>query len=99
MGYGRIGSKDTNWEGYAAQKAAAGKSANKLMIGLPSHLGEWRGSELAEHLEWLVTDGEVGVAFWDAQLRHASWRTPEVWNSFRTIRGRTAEADEAMAGQ
>jgi len=87
MGYDRIGSKDTNWCGYAAQKAAAGTYSRKLMIGLPTHKGEWREGTLADHLQWLVADGEVGVAFWDAQLRNEEWRKPAVWKSLGKIRG------------
>jgi hypothetical protein len=85
MGYDQTGSRDTDWRGYASQKKAAGEFASKLMIGLPSHKGEWRGASLSEHLKWLVSDGEVGVAFWDAQLRSANWRKPDVWKSLQTV--------------
>ena len=88
MGYQEIGANAPEWRGYAAQKAAAGEHASKLMIGLPSGRGEWRGNNLKEHLAWLQADGQVGVSFWDAQLRSEEWRKPEVWQTLNEIRGR-----------
>lgn len=43
---------ETQLAGYASQKKAAGEFASKLMIGLPLHKGEWRGTTLDEHLKW-----------------------------------------------
>ncbi len=87
MGYAETGSKASGWQSYAFQKAAAGKHSGKLMIGLPSHESEWLGNELKEHLQWLKTSGEVGVAIWDAQLRSSAWRQPAVWRALGEIRG------------
>jgi len=88
MGYEEIGSGAPGWRGYAAQKEAAGKHASKLMIGLPSGKEAWRGNSLMEHLQWLRKDNQVGVSFWDAQLRSEAWRTPDVWRVLGEIRGR-----------
>ena len=88
MGYEEIGAQAPGWRSYAAQKAAAGEHAAKLMIGLPSGRGEWRGSGLVEHLRWLKGDGEVGVSFWDAQVKGVDWRKSETWMTVREISGR-----------
>jgi hypothetical protein len=86
MGYGQTGSDAPKWRAYSFQEAAAGEHAQKLMIGLPSHRDEWQGRALLEHLEWLKNNESVGVSFWDAQLRGADWRQPEVWHILRQIR-------------
>jgi hypothetical protein len=87
MGYEEIGAKAPEWRNYAFQKAAAGEQAAKLMIGLPSARNEWRGNGLMEHLQWLKADGQVGVSFWDAQVRSEDWRKAEVWEILGEIRG------------
>jgi hypothetical protein len=88
MGYEEIGVKAPEWRSYASQKAAAGEHASKLMIGLPSGRGEWRGSRLVEHLRWLKDEGEVGASFWDAQVKSSDWRKSETWMTLREISGR-----------
>jgi hypothetical protein len=87
MGYEEIGAKAPEWRSYAFQKAAAGEQAAKLMIGLPSGRNEWRGNGVMEHLQWLKADGQVGVSFWDAQVRAENWRKAEVWQILGEIRG------------
>ena len=82
-----IGAHAPEWRSYASQKAAAGGQAAKLMIGLPSGRNEWRGDGVMEHLRWLKADGQVGVSFWDAQVRAEAWRTREVWKTLGEIRG------------
>lgn len=86
MGYQEIGANAPEWRSYSSQKAAAGDHASKLMIGLPSDRNEWRGNSAMEHLRWLRNDGQVGVAFWDAQLRADTWRTADLWNVLIGIR-------------
>ncbi len=86
MGYEEIGANAPEWRSYAFQKAAAGAQASKLMIGLPSGRNEWRGNGAMEHLQWLRNDGQVGVAFWDAQVRADAWRKPELWSVLSDIR-------------
>jgi len=86
MGYEQIGANAPEWRSYAFQKAAADEHASKLMIGLPSGRNDWRGNGVMEHLQWLRNDGQVGVAFWDAQVRAEAWRKPEVWQVLVKIR-------------
>jgi len=88
MGYEEIGANAPEWRSYAFQKAAAGEHASKLMIGLPSGRNEWRGNGVREHLDWLQADGEVGVSFWDAQLKGDAWRDAAVWKILGEICGR-----------
>ena len=88
MGYEEIGAAAPEWRGYAAQKAAAGEHASKLMIGLPSGRNEWRGNSVQEHLQWLKADGGVGVSFWDAQVKGSAWHTPEVWKTLGDLGGK-----------
>jgi hypothetical protein len=88
MGYEETGSTAPEWRSYAFQKAAAGEQAFKLMIGLPSGRNEWRGNSVIEHLQWLQADGEVGVSFWDAQVKGTAWQRPEVWKALGEIRGK-----------
>jgi hypothetical protein len=88
MGYDQIGANAPEWRSYTFQTAAAGEHASKLMIGLPSGRNEWRGNGLMEHLQWLKDEGQVGVSFWDAQLRADAWLKPEVWSALRDIRER-----------
>lgn len=81
MGYDEIGAKAPDWRSFEAQKRAAGVHAAKLLLGLPSHLAEWRGSPLEEHLAWFRQNPTVGVAIWDAQLGSPAWRQASVWRA------------------
>lgn len=85
MGYAETGASAKAWRAFAAQKAAAGEHAAKLMIGVPSDKAEWQGAKALTHLRWLRENG-VGVALWDAQLDDTTWRTREVWSTLREIR-------------
>jgi hypothetical protein len=87
MGYEEIGAKAPEWRSYASQKAAAGEHVSKLMIGLPASRNEWRGNNVMEHLQWLKTNGQAGVSFWDAQVKAEAWRKTEVWRILGEIRG------------
>ncbi|HWN94055.1 MAG TPA: glycosyl hydrolase family 18 protein [Methylomirabilota bacterium] len=91
MGYEEIGANAPEWRSYAFQKTAAGEHASKLMIGLPSGRNEWRGNSAMEHVQWLKADDEVGVSFWDAQVRANAWQKPEVWRTLVEIRTGRAE--------
>jgi GH18 family chitinase len=87
MGYESIGASAPEWRAYAAQRDAAGTSAAKLQIGMPSGKDNWKGNTALEQLNWVKTDGKTGVAIWDAQFRNAAWRKPEVWEKLKAIRG------------
>jgi hypothetical protein len=58
------------------------------MIGLPAGRNEWRGNNVTEHLDWLKADGQVGLSFWDAQVKGSSWHTLEVWKTVAEIGGK-----------
>lgn len=86
MGYERIGANADQWRAYAAQKAAAGTNAAKLLIGVPSSKPDWLGNTAAEHLDWIARDTDVGVAIWDARFTAPYWQTPEAWKTLKRIR-------------
>lgn len=93
MGYEHIGYDAAEWRSYAAQKEAAGPNANKLLIGVPSHKDEWQNHTAQEQIDWLITDGSMGIGIWDAQLEAPAWRTKELWEKVRKISGRPAGAE------
>jgi hypothetical protein len=96
MGYEEIGANALEWRSYAQQKAAAGELSSKLMMGLPSGRDQWRSNSVMEQLQWLKTEGGVGVSFWDAQVNSKAWQKPEVWKTLREIRdGRKAKSKTA----
>jgi hypothetical protein len=86
MGYDNIGATAPEWRAYAAQRDAAGKHAGKLQIGMPSGKDAWQNNSAIEQLKWVRDDGKTGIAIWDAQLRAAAWKTPEVWQLISDIR-------------
>jgi hypothetical protein len=85
MGYQESGLNAAEWRAYAAQEKAAGTSAAKLQIGMPSHRDQWQGNTALEQLAWVGKDAAMGVAIWDAQLSAPGWRTPQVWQAVRAI--------------
>jgi hypothetical protein len=87
MGYESTGADAPGWRSYAAQKAAAGTNAWKLLLGLPAFKNSWQQQALQEHLNWITANGGVGIAIWDAQLSAPAWRQPEVWRAIATVRG------------
>jgi hypothetical protein len=89
MGYEEIGANGKDWRAYAAQRAAAGSNAAKLMLGVPGDKAEWLGNSVAEHLDWIVRDGSLGVAIWDAQFTEPYWQTSAPWQVLAKLkRGR-----------
>ena len=85
MGYEETGAGAKGWRAFAAQKAAAGEHAAKLLIGVPTEKAEWQGGKALTHLRWL-REHETGAALWDAQLDSPAWRSREVWSVLREIR-------------
>ena len=57
------------------------------MLGMPSNLASWQGNTVGEQLDWVVQDGAVGVAIWDATLSNDAWQNAAVWNKLKAIRG------------
>lgn len=86
MGYEYIGVHATEWRAYAAQKAAAGDNAAKLLIGMPGAKDQWQGNTAAEHMEWILNDGQVGISIWDASFSAPYWHTPEAWKGLARMR-------------
>jgi len=86
MGYQHIGASAPEWRAYAAQKAAAGPNAAKLLIGVPGAKPDWLGNTVAEHLDWIAHDNEVGLTIWDARFTDPYWQTPEAWKTLTKIR-------------
>src|SRR5436190_9358883 len=91
MGYEEIGANALEWRSYGSQKGAAGELSPKLMMGLPSGRDQWRSNSVMEQLQWLKTNGAVGVSFWDAQVNSKAWQKPEVWKTLQEIRGGTSD--------
>ncbi|MEN8792804.1 MAG: glycosyl hydrolase family 18 protein [Lentimonas sp.] len=81
MGYSETGANAEGWRAYEFIKAAAGPHASKLLIGMPSHQSEWQNSTAQEHLQWIVDDGIMGLAIWDARLKNPRWRTSPIWKT------------------
>ena len=86
MGYTETGANGKEWRAYAAQRAAAGPNAAKLLLGVPGHKAEWLGNSVAEHLDWIVRDGSVGIAIWDAQFTAPYWQTAAPWKALAKIK-------------
>jgi hypothetical protein len=84
MGYEQSG-LDVDYPTLVQQAAVA---PEKLMIGVPSHEAEWLGHSATEHLDWIVNQGQVGVAIWDAALRDDAWRQADVWERLVTVKNR-----------
>jgi hypothetical protein len=58
------------------------------MIGVPSYQGTWQNRTATEQLGWLVQQGQVGTAIWDASLGANEWRQAGVWNQLKAIKSR-----------
>jgi hypothetical protein len=66
----------------------AAVAPRKLMIGVPSYEGTWLGHSVSEQLGWILQQGQVGTAIWDASLRAAEWRQRGVWEQLESIKAR-----------
>jgi hypothetical protein len=66
----------------------AAAAPQKLMIGVPSYQGTWQNHTVTEQLGWLLQQGHVGTAIWDASLSAAEWRTRGVWEQLKAIKAR-----------
>ena len=84
MGYEQSG-MDVDYQNLVDHAAAAPK---KLMIGVPSYQGTWQNRTATEQLGWLVQQGQVGTAIWDASLGANEWRQASIWNQLKAIKSR-----------
>ena len=87
MGYEYTGAHASEWRAYAAQKAAAGENASKLLIGVSGAKPNWLGNTTAEHMDWILKDDKVGISVWDARFSAPYWQTPECWKALKQMRG------------
>ena len=88
MGYDETGASAAGWRSYSHIKAAAGKHASKVAIGVPSFKSSWQKKPANTHLKWLAYDGTMGLAIWDAQLKSPAWRTKTTWKTIYSIKER-----------
>lgn len=87
MGYQETGRGAPDWQSYAWQRKAAGKHADKLLLGMPSDREAWLGKTAVQQIAWVMpAERKVGVAIWDAQNPSAAWRTRAVWKRLKAIR-------------
>jgi hypothetical protein len=84
MGYEQSG-MDVDYQDLVDHAAAA---PQKLMIGVPSYQGTWLNHTVTEQLGWLVQQGQVGTAIWDASLSAPEWRQRSVWEQLKSIKAR-----------
>jgi len=84
MGYEQSG-LDVDYQTLVDHAAVA---PHKLMIGVPSYHGSWLGRSVTEQLGWLVEQGQVGTAIWDASLRAPEWQQRGVWDQLKVIKSR-----------
>ena len=66
--------------------------AKRVMLGFPSDVSEWKGTQFMDNLDWMLanhglTDStSVGICIWDAQLKDtATWNHSAVWNKLAQI--------------
>ncbi len=84
MGYEQSG-MGVDYQELADHAAVA---PNKLMIGVPSYQGTWLGHSVTDQLGWILQQGHVGTAIWDASLRAPEWRQRGVWDQLKAIKSR-----------
>ena len=84
MGYEQSG-MDVDYQTLVERAAVA---PHKLMIGVPSYHGTWLGHSVTEQLGWLLQQGQVGTAIWDAALMAPEWRQRAVWDQLKQIKAR-----------
>ncbi len=66
----------------------AAPAPQKLMIGVPSYQGTWLNHTVGEQLGWIVQQGQIGTAIWDASLSAPEWRQKSVWEQLKAIKAR-----------
>ena len=86
MGYTETGAGAAGWRSYSHIKAAAGRYASKVAIGVPGYKQAWQNRSALTHLKWLVHDGTMGLAIWDAQLKNPVWRSKAIWSTVARIK-------------
>lgn len=89
-GHVALSSDDWPYQSYQWMKDQA-SDKEKLMIGFPGTTDHWRGDSLSTHLQWVIDDGQVGVAIWDAALSgEGEWLTKEIWKKLAQVKTSSA---------
>jgi hypothetical protein len=93
MGYEEIGKNALGWASYATQKSLL-SDPSKLALGMPTYKESWQGNTAQEQVDWVVNNGTVGVAIWDAALSNngtasAQWQSGAMWNKLASVVGNT----------
>jgi hypothetical protein len=57
-----------------------------LLMGMPGWRGSWMGNTVEEQIDWVIADGKVGVAIWDAAMTNSKWKTASVWNRLKAVK-------------
>lgn len=88
MGYGDTGKNGTGFAtaAYSAQRIAAKPYGSKFMMGMYSSLATWQGDPAQAQIDWFLTQADMGIGIWDAQITNAAWQTSGVWASLKRIR-------------
>jgi hypothetical protein len=84
MGYEQSG-MDVDYPTLVQHAASA---PQKLMIGVPSYKGTWLNHTVSEQLGWIVEQGQIGTAIWDASLTAPEWQQKSVWDQLKSIKAR-----------
>jgi hypothetical protein len=88
MGYDDAGMNNPAGWKYPEQIKRA-NPVNKLMIGMFGGSGSWQGNTAAQHIDWVVQNGQAGIGIWDAALGNGTWESAATWQKLKTIKGNT----------
>jgi hypothetical protein len=86
MGYHEIGRNAGGYLSYEVQKKWIKVEQEKLLMGMPGWKGAWLGNKVTEQLDWVIEDGQVGVAIWDAAMGNGNWKTEAAWLRIQAIK-------------
>jgi hypothetical protein len=88
MGYDEAGMNSPAGWRYPEQKKRA-DPAWKLMIGMLGSSESWQGNTASQHLDYVLNDGQMGLAIWDATLRSSFWHSGDTWRKIKRIKDNT----------
>lgn len=86
MGYHEMGITAPGFLGYEFQKKWLKVEYGGLLMGMPGWRGAWMGNTVEEQIDWVIEDGGVGVAIWDAAMTNAKWKKASVWNRLKAVK-------------
>jgi hypothetical protein len=88
MGYDDAGMNNPSGWKYPEQIKRA-NPVSKLMIGMFGGSGSWQGNTAAQHIDWVVQNGQAGIGIWDAALGNGTWESAATWQKLKQIKGNT----------